>query len=327
MSTLAHPHDPSLQAHDHDHPPHHHHHDHHDHAPGSASEQRISGALALTVVFMVVEVVAGFRSGSIALLGDAGHMLADAGSLALALVAQRVASRPRTSARTYGYRRAETLGAFANGVALGVTAVWVAYEAISRWRHPTPIHAGWMLAVATVGLVVNLIAARLLGAGEHGHNANTRAALAHVLTDAAGSVAAMGAAGAILMFGWRRADAGISFVLSALILWGAWRLIAQTVSVLMESTPPGLDLTDLAHTIRETPGVAEMHDLHAWTISDGFDVVTVHVVLDGNQHGTDVARRVCARVQHRHHVGHVTVQPEAPAPLQPASTLVRRQGT
>jgi cobalt-zinc-cadmium efflux system protein len=159
---------------------------------------------------------------------------------------------------------------------------------------------------------VNLIAARLLSAGGV-HNENTRAALAHVLSDAAGSVAAIVAAVLILVWGWRRADALISVALAGLIFWGAWRLVARTVDVLMEGTPAGLVPEDLERTIRETPGVAALHDLHAWTISEGFEAVTVHVVLDGSRHGTEVARDVSERIRERHRIDHVTVQPEAAA--------------
>jgi len=286
-----------------------------------APERRILLALVLTVGSMVVEVIGGLLSGSLALLSDAGHMLADAGALALALVAQRVAARPRTVLRTYGSRRAETLAAFLNGIVLGVTAVWVIVEAVDRLNRPRDVGGEWMLILAGSGLSINLLAAWVLSRGDRGHNANTRAALAHVVSDAAGSVAAMLAAIGILAFGWRRADPIISLVISVLILWSAWKLIWRTAEVLMEGTPSGLHLTHLEATIRGTPGVANLHDLHAWTISDGFEAVTVHVVLDGTLHGTDVAREVCERVRKDHRITHVTVQPEAPptAPFQPVT--------
>ena len=255
-------------------------------------------------------------------------MLADAGALALALTAQRVASRPRTLVRTYGYRRAETLAALGNGVALGIAAVWVIAEAIERWRTPAEVDAWTVLAVAAGGFAVNLAAAWLLSRGKHGHNVNTRAALAHVASDALGSVAAMAAAVIVLVWGWNRADAVAGFVISGLILWGAFRLVAQTVSVLMESVPAGVELADLERTILATPGVKEVHDLHAWTISDGFDAVTVHVVLDGSAHGTDVAADVGERIRREHHVSHVTVQPEAPhlpPALHSAERLLRKR--
>lgn len=297
----------------------------HDHGRGSGQtpESRIRAALILTLLTMGASVAGGLFAHSLALLSDAGHMLADAGALFLALVAQRVASRPRTHRRTYGSRRAETLAAFTNAIFLGVVSVWVIVEAVDRWRQPPEVKGGWMLAVAAGGLVVNLIAARLLTAGG-AHNENTRAALAHVLSDAAGSVAAMIAAVLVLVWGWPRADPLISVGLALLIFWSAWRLVTRTLDVLMEGTPAGLAAGDLERTIRETPGVAALHDLHAWTISEGFEAVTVHVVLDGSLHGTEVAREVRDRIRERHRIDHVTVQPEAasaPISFQPLAGL------
>ena len=295
----------------------------HAHSAGQTPESRIRAALILTLLTMGASIAGGIFAHSLALLSDAGHMLADAGALALALVAQRVASRPRTHRRTYGSRRAETLAAFTNAISLGVVSVWVIVEAVQRWQEPPDVKGGWMLAVAGGGLLVNIVAARLLMAGGL-HNENTRAALAHVLSDAAGSVAAMIAAVLVLGWGWRRADPLISVGLAVLIFWSAWRLVARTVDVRMEGTPAGLAAGDLERTIRETPGVAALHDLHAWTISEGFEAVTVHVVLDGNRHGTEVAREVSDRIRERHGIEHVTVQPEAaPAPVsfQPLAGL------
>jgi cobalt-zinc-cadmium efflux system protein len=312
----------------HAHAHHSHAHAHHEHeAGGPTPERRLTTALVLTVSFMIVEAIAGWMVHSLALMSDAGHMLADAGALGLAVMAQRVASRPRTLQRTYGFRRAETLAALANGIALGVTALWVVVTAISRWRAPADIDALPMLAVAAIGLGINLVSGLILAKGDS-HNTNTRAALAHVAADALGSVAAIVAACLVLGFGWTRADAVASLVISVLILLGAIRLVTDTVNVLMESAPSGVALEDLEKTIRSTPGVADMHDLHAWTISDGFDAVTVHVVLDGTAHGTDVAREVGERIHATHKVEHVTVQPEAPPlsdELHPPQRLLRNR--
>ena len=303
--------------------------DAHTHSHGSDTPaRRIFIALVLTLGTMLLEIVGGLMSGSLALLSDAGHMMADAGALALALVAQQVAARPRTVRRTYGSRRAETLAAFVNGIALGVTAVWVILEAVERWQTPKAINAPIMLAVAVVGLIVNLVAAWTLSRRGAPHNANTRAALAHVLSDAAGSGAAILAGALIVGFGWTRADPAISIALAVLILWSAWKLVARTAGVLMEGAPAGVPLDELERTIRATPGVADLHDLHAWTISEGFDIVTVHVVLDGARHGTDVAREVGDRVRDRHQIVHVTVQPEPPVVkpvLHPVMVRRRRQ--
>jgi cobalt-zinc-cadmium efflux system protein len=311
---VGHDHD---HADDHEHGAHEHAHDAREHAHDHADlrntpTKRLAFALALTAGFMVVEVVVGVLARSLALVSDAVHMLTDAAALALALWAQRVARRPRTGRRTYGYRRAETLAACANGVALLASTVWVVIEAIRRWSHPPEVLGRWMIVTAALGLIVNLTAAAVLSGGASGHNVNTRAALAHVLADAVGSVAALLAGALVLGLGWNRADPVLSLVISVLILWGAWKLIRDALDVLMEGTPVDLDAAKLEATIRETPGVAEVHDLHAWTVADGFPVVTVHVVLDGAQHGVEVARDVSARVTKAFGVQHVTVQPEAP---------------
>ncbi len=313
---LAAPHTMGTGGHDHRH----HRHD--------TPEGRILAALVLTLAVMVASAIGGVLAHSLALLSDAGHMLTDAGSLALALVAQRVASRPRTHLRTYGWRRAETLAAFVNAIVLALASIWVVVEAIERWREPPEVKGGWVLAVAAVALLANLVAAWILSHG-HGHNENTRAALAHVLSDAAGSVAAMIAAVLILAYGWHRADPLISFVLAIMIFVGAWKLVSRTLDVLMEGVPAGLVAAELEQTIRGTPGVADLHDLHAWSISDGFDVVTVHVVLDGSRHGTDVSQAVCDRIRTAHGIAHATVQAEPPpAPtvsFQPLATITRRR--
>ncbi len=271
-------------------------------------------ALTLTLGFMFVEVAVGLYARSLALTSDGGHMLADAGALLLALIAQRFATRRATRERTFGFRRAETLAAFVNGVLLTGTALWVLSEAWDRVRHPVAMRAGLVLVVATLGLVVNLASALILSRGT-GHNLNTRAALAHVGFDAVGSIAAMAAGFVAWRWHWYRVDPALSVAMAGLILFGAWAILKRAVTVLMEGTPSGLDLAELESTIRGTPGVADMHDLHAWTISEGFDVITVHVVLDGEKPGSDVARGVGDRIRSIHQVAHVTVQPEAgPAP-------------
>lgn len=278
-----------------------------------SSVHRLGWALILTVSFLAVEVVAGVLTGSLALLSDAGHMLTDSGALVLALVAQRIAARPHTHKHTFGFRRAEILAALINGVVLVVTAVVIVIEAIDRIGAPTPVQAGPMLVVSIAGLFVNLAAALVLGHGVERSNANVRAALAHVLSDALGSVASIVAAILLLWFDLTRADALASLFIAVLIAYGAVNLVRETTSVLMEAVPLGIDLSALSRVVCDTPGVRGFHDLHAWSISEGFVAVTVHVVLDGTAHGTDVAKAVGARVRERFGIDHVTVQPESPS--------------
>ena len=276
----------------------------------------------MTSAFMLVEAGVGWWSGSLALVADAGHMLADAAALALAIIAQRIATQTRTRARTYGHRRAEVLAAFANGVALGLTAVWIFIEAASRWQAPTPIRAEAMTLTAVAGLAVNLGSAVMLTSGAGGHNVNTRAALAHVLSDALGSVGAIIAGVLILTLGWARADPVISAVIGALILWGGFRLVRDTTRVLMEGSPIEIDIADVEVTIRSVPGVVDLHDLHVWSISDGFDILTVHVVMGKGHHGTDVVAAVNRQLRKRHGLDHCTIQPE---PLQEEQLVTIRR--
>ncbi len=310
-------------AHHHDHD-----HDHHGHAHGLSELRRtpygrLVFAFVITAGFMFVEAIVGFVSGSLALVADAGHMLADAAALALAMFAQRIASQQRTRARTYGHRRAEVLAAFANGVALALTAVWIFSEAVQRFREPRTIDAGAMIATAVVGLVVNLVAAAVLAAGSQGHNVNTRAALAHVLSDALGSVGAITGGVLVLTLGWHRADPVISVVIGLLILWGGFKLVRDTSHVLMEGSPIEVDIADIEKTIRGVPGVVDFHDLHVWSISEGFDVLTVHIIISRGFHGTDVVQAVSARIREVHQLEHCTIQPE-PLPTQELITLRRK---
>lgn len=298
----------------------------HGHVHGAASSRRLGIALALTLGFFGVELVAGWLTHSLALLSDAGHMLTDSGALILALAAQRIAARPRTRTHTFGFRRAEILAALANAALLIATTVGIVMEGISRLSTPQQIDAVPMLWVACGGLLVNLVAAYVLGHGAH-DNTNVKAALAHVLSDMLGSVASIVAALAVLYLDFPAADPLASLAIAVLIGIGAFRLLRQTSSVLMETAPLGIDLRELEQTIRETSGVSDLHDLHAWMISDGFAVVTVHVVLDGNSHGTDIARLVGERVRTKYGISHVTVQPEAPPAsnqLLPVERLKRR---
>ena len=270
-------------------------------------------AFAITSAFLVVEAVVGWWSGSLALLADAGHMLADAGALGLALWAQRWAAKPRSRRSTYGWRRAEVLAAFVNGVMLAVTALFIVLEAIERFYHPHPIAGTAMLTVAALGLLVNLGIARLLMSGRD-QSVNVRAAFAHVLTDALGSVGAIAAGVSIIFFNWQRADPIFSVVIAVLVALSGWRVLRETTAILLETVPVHLDPARIAQTILETPGVASCADLHIWAISDDMDAVSAHVVLEPGAHGVEVCDRVATRMRSQHSVALVTIQPLAPAP-------------
>lgn len=297
----------------------------HSHSHAHGSGVALTRALALTLGFAFVEALVGVFSGSLALLSDAAHMLIDSGGLAIAVVAQRLAARPRSASHTFGYRRAEVLAAAISGGALFTASIGIMVEAVGRLQTPGNIRGDWMLPTAVAGLLVNLASGAVLMREAH-TSINVRAALAHVMADAAGSVAAIVAATFVLMFGLPQADAVASIVISLLILWGSSKLIRESAAILMEQTPHGVSAAAIEATIRATAGVRDLHDLHVWTISDDFPVVTVHVVLDGLAHGTGVARAVSERVAKEHGIEHVTVQPEAvleaeaPLPMRPRAS-------
>ncbi len=288
-------------------------HDHHGH--GDAPARALGAALVLTASVMVVEVVVGFWSGSLALLADAGHMLNDAAALGLSLLVTWVAARPRTVRHTFGLRRAEVVGAFVNAVSLGVAGILVIHEAVQRFGAAPEIRGVGMLVAATLGLVANLASAWILS--RHGGSSmNVRGALMHVLSDVLGSIAAIVAGGLVLGLGWRLADPIASLLIAVLILFGALRLLRDTAHVLMEGAPEGLDVAAIERTIQQTEGVLEVHDLHVWSIVPGEPLVTAHVVLRPGAHGTGVARLVGVQLEHAHGVHHATIQPESPeAPL------------
>lgn len=296
----------------------------HGHGLEGSPQRALTLALTVTSVFMVVEVVVGFWSGSLALLADAGHMLADAGSLVLAMVAQHFASRPRTDRTTYGFRRAEVLAAFVNGITLAFVAVLIVKEAVERWITPIDIHGQPMLATAVGGLVVNLAVAWLLARGQS--NLNIRAALAHVLTDALGSVGAILASLAVLFWGMTRADPVLSALIAILVAFSGWRVIRETTGILLEGAPPHLDVAEIERMIARCDGVADVHDLHVWRISDRFDTLTAHVTLQRGRHGTDVCREVAECLKQTYGLSHVTIQPEAPPPDELVAVRTSKDG-
>lgn len=274
--------------------------------------ERLRAALALTVGFLLVEAIGGWLTQSLALLSDAGHMLADSGALAIALVARIVGRKPRSSLRTFGYRRAEVLAALLNASVLFCGSIAIVFEAVERWRAPRPVQGQWMLLIAVLGLVVNLISAWILSRGREGHDTNTRAALAHVISDALGSVGAIVAAVLVLTVRWYRADAVISLGIAALVALASIQLLKQVGHVLMEGVPHGLSMEKLAVTVSQTEGVRSAHDLHAWRIAEGFDAVMVHIVVAEGLDPIVVSQRVAERVRAAHKINHVTVQPERP---------------
>ena len=241
--------------------------------------RRLVVVLVITLSVVGAQVVGGLISGSLALLADAGHMLTDAAGVGIALIAATLAGRPATDARTYGLQRAEILAALANAVLLGALAVWVIVEAVQRWGSPPDVATGPMLIVAVVGALANLVSLRVLRGG-HTASLNVRGAYLEVLGDLVGSVAVIVAGLVILVTGYTRADVIASIAIGLFILPRAWSLLREVLDVLLEATPRGIDLAQVRAHIRAVPGVVDVHDLHAWTITSGVPVLSAHVVVD-----------------------------------------------
>ncbi|HSW31761.1 MAG TPA: cation diffusion facilitator family transporter [Longimicrobiales bacterium] len=284
----------------------------HAHASGllhrGAERRRLSWVLGITAAFMVAEVVGGLLSGSLALLADAGHMLTDAGALAFALLAMRMAQRPPDAARTFGWVRLEVLSALVNGAALLVLAGLVVAEAWDRLREPVPVDAPLMLAVAAMGLGVNVAGAFLL----HAHaaeNLNVRGAYLHVLGDLLGSVGALTAGLVVLFTGWAAADPLVSVLIAGLILFSAWRLVREAVEVLLEAAPANLDVVAFVEELRSVEGLDEVHDVHVWTLTSGFVALAGHGIVDDPARQTRILEEIQERAR-AHGIGHVTFQLE-----------------
>ena len=239
---------------------------------------RLLAVLVVTALFMVVEAVAGWVSGALALLADAGHMLTDVGAHALSLFTAMLARRPADPRRTYGYLRWEILAALVNGALLFGIAAWVVVEALGRIRNPQPVQTGIFLVVAALGLVVNLGSLWLLHGVRHG-SLNARGAYLHVLGDALGSVGALSAAVIIALTGWTVADPLVSILLSLLILVGAWRLLRESTDILLEGVPRHISLEEVRQRMMEVGGVRTVHDLHVWTVTSGVVAMSGHAVV------------------------------------------------
>jgi cobalt-zinc-cadmium efflux system protein len=276
-------------------------------APGR--ERRLALVLALAAVYMVAELAGGLWTGSLALLADAGHMLADVAALALSLFAFWLARRPAHSGRTYGYHRAEILAALANGSALVAVALGVGLEAVDRLHHPAAVDALPMLVIAAGGLAVNGVGLWVLRE-ERERSLNLRGAWLHLLSDALGSAAAIAAGALILAFGWLAADPLASLAIALLIVRSAWSLLRETLEVLMEGAPGHIDVDRVRQAIGGVRGVGSVHDLHVWTITSGRVALSVHVCADESEPAARLLRSVQARLRDEFGITHSTIQVE-----------------
>ncbi len=276
---------------------------------GTAGRNRraLGVVLGLTGAFLVVEVVGGLLTGSLALLADAAHMASDSASLALALFAFWLSGKPPTPNRSFGYKRAEILAALANGVTLVAVSIWIFVEAYRRIAEPPEILGGWMLAVAVAGLAVNLVGALMLFRSG-GESLNLQGALRHVLADALGSAGTIAAAGIIILTGWRYADPLISVLIGLLVLGSSWQLLRDSVNILLEQTPRGIDATEVGKQMAGVEGVREVHDLHIWTITSGFPALSAHVLVGYDEDCHARRRDLEELLAHEYGIEHTTLQ-------------------
>ncbi|HKY12374.1 MAG TPA: cation diffusion facilitator family transporter [Gaiellaceae bacterium] len=291
----------------------------------AASRRALVLVLVLLAGYTVVEVIGGLLTGSLALLADAGHMLSDVMSIGLALLAIWLAQRPPTFARSFGYQRAEILVALINGAALVAIGIWIFVEAYQRFSDPPDVLGGWMLAVAAVGLLVNVLAAVILW-GRQSDSLNMRAALRHVLADLLGSVGVIAAALIILATGWLYADPLISVLIGALVLGSSWTILRESVDILLESTPAGVDAREVARRMLAVDGVRDVHDLHIWTITSGFPALSAHVLVSRGEDCHDRRRQLERLLAVEFGITHSTLQVEhVPANLVSVAGLKERE--
>lgn len=283
-------------------------HEHHHEDGKSKNLRRLSITLGLVLLYMAAEIVGGYFTNSLALLADAGHMLSDAASLGLALFALRIARKPRTPQRTFGYHRTEILAALANGITLVAVGIIIVVEAWHRFSSPQEVDGRTMMWIAGGGLLVNLIGMMVLHGGRD-ESLNIRGAWLHVLADTLGSVQAIAAGALIWAFGWNIVDPIASVLIALLVVWSSWSLLRDSVNVLMEATPRHINSDEVREALLSVDGVSGVHDLHIWTITSGFESLSVHVQVVGRQR-EDVLRDVRTVSKDRFGIKHSTVQVE-----------------
>ncbi|MFD0961516.1 cation diffusion facilitator family transporter [Paenibacillus chungangensis] len=295
------------QSHSHDQG--YHGHGNHHHGPNNKTGLMI--ALTITTGIMVLEFVGGLMTNSLALLSDSGHMLSDAAALALSLVAMWFAARPASPNKTYGFYRFEILAALLNGVTLFVIAGFIVAEAVERFGEPPTVASGSMMVIACIGLLANLASAWfLMRNSDVKGNVNVRSAYLHVLGDALGSVGAIIAGLLMMLFSWYIADPIISVIVALLILKSAWGVIKSTVHILMEGTPPTIQVEEVKATLEDIERVKDVHDLHVWTITSGLDSLTCHMLIDDEADSQSILQQAVRRLEERFKLQHTTIQIE-----------------
>ncbi|AYV46224.1 cation transporter [Caulobacter flavus] len=281
----------------------------HDHGAGQANAKSLAIALALTSIFLVAEVVAGVVFNSLALLSDAAHMFTDAAALAIALAAIRLGRRQANERHTFGYRRFEILAAAFNAVLLFAVAIYVLVEGIKRILNPEPVQSMGMMLVAVLGLIVNLVAMRLLSAGKDS-SLNVKGAYLEVWADMLGSVGVIAGAIVIWLTGWRFVDPIVAIAIGLWVLPRTWILLRDTSRILLEGAPVGVDVAAVRAAIAAAPGVAGVHDLHVWVSGADQASCSVHVVLADGASGDGVRKILASMLEAKFDLHHVTIQTE-----------------
>ncbi len=274
------------------------------------NSRRLKYVLVLTSTYMLVEALGGWLTNSLALMADAGHMLTDVGGLGLALVAMWMADRTAPPEKTYGYYRLEILAAFANALVLVVISLVILYESFLRLQTPPDVQGPQMMAIAFGGLVINILGLWLLGRHQH-TNLNMRGAFLHLLGDALGSLGAIAAGTAIWLWNLTIADPLFSTITAILIIYSAWRLIQDSVNVLLEATPAHINIDDVKRSIQHVQGVIDLHDLHIWTITPGREALSAHVVLDDGACQKTILEALQDRLKQEFGIAHATLQLES----------------
>lgn len=291
----------------------------HAHSHGS-NRRRLTAVLALTFAYMLAEAIGGFMTNSLALLSDAGHMLADVAALVLAILALWFAARPATTRKTYGYYRMEILAALANGAALVVISLLIAYEAFQRIKSPEEVKGFEVMLIAIGGLAVNTVSAFVLHSASE-DNLNMRGAFLHVMSDALGSVGAIVAGALIWRWGWLIADPLISIAMCLLIMYSSWRLIRESVNILLEGTPSHINIRAVVDAMHKVAGVSDVHDLHVWTISSGMEALSAHVTIEAGVSHKAVLDELQEQLRSGFNIDHLTIQIELPDDEQPGDKL------
>jgi len=280
------------------------------HRPHASEGQRgLVIAFGLTLAMMVIEFIAGWASGSLALVADAAHMLMDASALALSLFAAWLSRKPATVQKTYGYYRTEILAALANGVLLWLIVIWIYAQAVHRLREPLVVTSGLMIAVAGAGLVINLLCGWILRKARAG-NLNVQGAWLNVMSDALGSLGVLIAGLVIRWRGWAIADPIASLGIGLLIAVNSWNLVSRAVNILLEGTPGHLRTADVAGAMRTIPGVLDVHDVHLWTITTGMDAMSGHVIVEDPARSAEILAGLNTVLSARFGIAHTTFQLE-----------------